>query len=95
MIDGLCEAGVHRAMILVCGRDTADEKSVINAPRTPSGAREMTDNGRSVKGGCGIGHTRPRATHGEPSGCQCTSSFFEGPRIAVVHNGIIENYEQA
>ena len=44
--------------------------------------------------GClGIGHTR-WATHGEPSDINSHPHLGKDNRIAVVHNGIIENYKQ-
>lgn len=44
-----------------------------------------------MKGNLGIGHTR-WATHGEPSDVNSHPHFNMDKTIAVVHNGIIENY---
>ncbi len=52
---------------------------------------EMTDRGHSVSGLCGIGQTR-WATHGEPSVNNAHPHCNSSKTIAVVHNGIIENY---
>lgn len=46
-----------------------------------------------VAGLCGIGHTR-WATHGEPSYVNSHPHVDCGGQIALVHNGIIENYQR-
>lgn len=46
---------------------------------------------KDVSGTVGIGHTR-WATHGEPNDVNAHPHYSESKNIALIHNGIIENY---
>jgi glucosamine--fructose-6-phosphate aminotransferase (isomerizing) len=48
--------------------------------------------GKNIQGNVGIGHTR-WATHGEPNDINSHPHFSMDKRIALIHNGIIENYD--
>jgi glucosamine--fructose-6-phosphate aminotransferase (isomerizing) len=54
---------------------------------------EETLIGKQVSAHVGIGHTR-WATHGEPSDCNAHPHVSSSGKLAMIHNGIIENYAQ-
>ena len=53
--------------------------------------RDLTREGQEVPGLMGVGHTR-WATHGAPNDVNSHPQVSQSGRMAVVHNGIIENY---
>jgi len=54
---------------------------------------EKMDNIKLLEGTCGIAHTR-WATHGKPSSTNAHPHMDNSQTFSVVHNGIIENYDE-
>ena len=48
---------------------------------------------KNIEGTIGIAHTR-WATHGEPSSTNAHPHYSESKNLAIIHNGIIENYAE-
>jgi glucosamine--fructose-6-phosphate aminotransferase (isomerizing) len=68
-----------------------DEKHPIERARTTARVFELAEQSKDFRGTLGIAHTR-WATHGKPD-TQNAHPHISNGLIAVVHNGIIENYE--
>ena len=93
----ICLAGLRRleyrgydsAGIAVVNDGNLEQRKVVG--KLDNMAEVLENNG--ISGTVGIGHTR-WATHGKPSVGNSHPHFSADGRIAVVHNGILENYQE-
>ncbi len=94
LLDGLSKLeyrGYDSAGLAV--RDGESDIRIVKAKGRLHILAEKTNEGQTLPGTCGIGHTR-WATHGEPNETNAHPHCSDDHNVVGVHNGIIENYQE-
>ena len=94
LLDGLAKLeyrGYDSAGLAV--RNGTADPEIVKAKGRLRVLAEKTNDGKTLLGDCGIGHTR-WATHGEPSVENAHPHCSDDKNVVAVHNGIIENYQE-